>query len=420
MTDEPAVKAAGTPFAPAEESAGVPASAARGGPARGGARVDKGAAARAPDILIRPAAADDAPVLKAIIAAAFEGREAIIGRPPEPLSLDVADAIAHRTVLVAEMDGRQCGVLVAHADEEPQTGPDAAIDIEVVAVAPDAAGCGVGRALMRRMEREARRAGAAMLTLYTTARVPRNREFYVSLGFREARRSGMSAFERIHFEKPLLGRAQKTPVDGLYGRRRVHRHKVSPAYDRLALDLEAPADPAALFGGRPLRLEVGFGGGEHLLHHARTAPGAGLIGVEPFETGMMRTAAAVEAEGLDNVRLYMGDARRVLDWLPDAALERTDVLYPDPWHKQRHWKRRFISEDGLDRLARVTVPGGVVRFASDIAHYVEWTRAHVANHAAFLLEADDAAPWEGWPGTRYEAKAYREGRTPRYLTLRRV
>ncbi len=346
-----------------------------------------------------------------IIAEAFEGRERIIGRPPEPLSLDIAEAIATRTVLLASIGDAPCGVLVAHA------GSDAALEVEVVAVAPSFAGRGVGQALMRRIERQARRSGTRTITLYTTARLPRNHAFYRQLGFREARRSGMSTFERIHFEKPLLGRAQKAPVDGLYGRRRTHGHKVDPAYDRLALDLSAPANLAALFGGRPVRLEVGFGGGEHLLDHARTNPDAGLIGVEPFETGMMRTAAAVEAEALDNVRLYMGDARRVLDWLPPASLDRADVLYPDPWHKQRHWKRRFISEDGLDRLAHAVRPGGVVRFASDIPSYVDWTRVHVAAHESFDLAEDSAAPWAGWPGTRYEAKAQREGRTPRYLTL---
>ncbi|WP_162409724.1 GNAT family N-acetyltransferase [Acuticoccus sediminis] len=363
------------------------------------------------DIDIRTAEPSDRATVRAIIVDAFEGREAVIGRPPEPLSLDVADAIATRTVLIASIGGEPGGVLVAHAEG------DGVIDVEVVAVAKAFSGRGVGQAMMRRIERHARRSGARMLTLYTTARVPRNHEFYRQLGFREARRSGMSTFERIHFEKTLIGRVQKAPVEGLYGRRRVHGHKVDAAYDSLALDLARPADLAALFGDRPVRLEVGFGGGEHLLHHARTTPGIGLIGVEPFETGMMRTAAAIQAEGLANVRLYMGDARQVLDWLPDASLDRVDVLYPDPWHKQRHWKRRFISADGLDRLARTVRSGGVVRFASDIPHYVDWTRAHVATHPEFTLEADLAEPWQDWPGTRYEAKAYREGRVPRYLTL---
>ena len=362
---------------------------------------------------IRIARPDDRRGIGEIIKGAFKGREAIIGAPPEPLSLDIADAIATRTVLLAVTAEEVCGVLVA------QTDADGVLDVEVLAVAPSHTRQGIGRALMQRIEKQARRAGVRALTLYTSARLPQNHAFYRSLGFHEARRSGMSTFERIHFEKPLVGRAQKAPVDGLYGRRRVHRHKENPSYDRLALDLETPADLGALFGAVPVRLEVGFGGGEHLLHHARTTPGVGLIGVEPFETGMMRTAAAAEAEGLTNVRLYMGDARRVLDWLPDASLDRADVLYPDPWHKQRHWKRRFISADGLDRLARAVRPDGVLRFASDIPSYVDWTRAHVAGHAEFTLEDDGASPWESWPGTRYEAKAVREGRVPRYLTIRR-
>lgn len=371
--------------------------------------------AGAATLSIRPADPDDRAAVASLIADAFEGREAIIGQRPPPLSLDVADAIATRLVFIASFGAAApCGVLVAQHD------PTGVFDVEVVAVRRDHAGFGIGQALMHHAERQARRAGARTMVLYTTARVERNLEFYRRLGFHEARRSGMSAFERVHFEKPLIGRAQKAPVDGLYGRRRTHGHKVDPAYARLAMDMERPADAAALFGGRPLRLEVGFGGGEHLLHHARLEPEVGLIGVEPFETGMMRTAAAIEAEGLANVRLYMGDARRVLDWLPEGALERADVLYPDPWHKQRHWKRRFISADGLDRLARAVRPGGEVRFASDIVSYVDWTRAHVAAHPSFAVADDRADPWPHWPGTRYEAKAIREGGTPRYITLRRL
>lgn len=368
-------------------------------------------------VRIRAATSDDVALLREIVADAFAGREAIIGRHPEPLSMDFAHAVVNRYVILAEDAHGACGCLVAHPSADPSGSPASDLYIEAVAVRRRAQGAGVGRALMAAIEADARRRGVRTLSLYTTARVAKNLAFYRALGFVEARRTGMSAFERVHFTRALPPPvARKAAVDALYGRRRVHRHRVDPAYDRLALDLRAAAEP---FDGVEVRLEVGFGGGEHLLHEARRAPTVSFIGVEPFETGMMRTAAAIEAEGLPNVRLYMGDARRVLDWLADAILSRVDILYPDPWHKQRHWKRRFISTDGLDRLARTVRGGGEVRFASDIAAYVDWTRAHVEAHPAFALERDEAEPWDGWPGTRYEAKALREGRTPRYLTLRR-
>lgn len=197
---------------------------------------------------------------------------------------------------------------------------------------------------------------------------------------------------------------------------------------RLALDPNAPppADPKDLFEGNvaDVCLEVGFGGGEHLLHRARTNPQTGFIGVEPFVGSMAKAVAAVVDEGLVNVRLYDDDAVNVLDWLPEASLDLAYQLYPDPWPKKRHWKRRFINEENLDRYARVLKPGSEFRFASDIDTYIDWTLRHCRNHPRFEWLAETASdwktPWQGWPGTRYEAKAIREGRTGRYLTFRRV
>ena len=326
------------------------------------------------------------------------------------MELDVAAALAGRTVLVAEVDGSVAGVLVA----DVARGSDC--DVDVLAVRPDAQGRGVGRALMGAVERLARRSGAARLTLYTNAAMAGALALYPKLSFIETGRSSASGFDRVHFAKPLgPAIAVKASVDALYGRRRVYGHGLDPAYERYALDLAAPFD---LTG--PVRMEVGFGSGEHLLDQARRAPDVTILGVEPFETGMRKVVRVLVAEGTRNVRLYLGDARRVIEWLPDAALTRVDVLYPAPWPKSRHWKRRFISTCGLDGLARVLRAGGEVRFASDVGGYVAWTRAHVAAHPAFALERDDAAPWPDWPGTRYEVKALREGRAPRYLTLRRA
>ena len=124
-----------------------------------------------------------------------------------------------------------------------------------------------------------------------------------------------------------------------------------------------------------------------------------------------------------NVRLFNRDAVLLLDWLPAESLSRVDLLYPDPWPKTRHWKRRFVNAENLDRIARCLVPGGTFRFASDVDAYVKWALREVARSGRLVWTADSIeacrAPWEGWPGTRYEAKALAEGRRPVYLTFRK-
>lgn len=186
--------------------------------------------------------------------------------------------------------------------------------------------------------------------------------------------------------------------------------------DRLAALFEAPVSS--------VRLEIGFGGGEHLLHEARAHPEIGFIGVEPFVNGMAKVMAMVAREPLANLRVYDDDATRLLDWLPPASLDGIDLFYPDPWPKKRHWKRRFVGKANLDRFARVLKPGAMFRFASDIDSYVNWTLLACRRHGAFEWEARQAADWNepypGWPGTRYEAKALREGRRPAYLTFKRL
>lgn len=195
---------------------------------------------------------------------------------------------------------------------------------------------------------------------------------------------------------------------------------------RLLLDLGAPApeDLRALFPVEvgAVRLEIGFGGGEHLLSMVRRLPDTGFIGVEPFVNGMAKLLVGLGDTSPDTLRLYDDDATRLLDWLPPASLTGVDLFYPDPWQKPKHWKRRFVSAANLDRFARVLQPGAHFRFASDIPGYVGWTVRHCAEHPEFSLETADEArgtPYENWPGTRYEAKAFREGRRPAYLTFRR-
>ncbi len=194
---------------------------------------------------------------------------------------------------------------------------------------------------------------------------------------------------------------------------------------RLKLDLATPApqDLRSLFEApvETVRMEIGFGGGEHLHHESGRYPQSGFIGVEPFINGMAKMLAALDQAPRPNLRLYDEDATAVLDWLPDASLAGIDLFYPDPWHKRRHWKRRFVSDANLDRFARVLKPGAKFRFASDIEHYVNWTLQHCRRHAAFDWQAESPADWndayEDWPGTRYEAKAFREGRRAAYLTF---
>jgi len=194
---------------------------------------------------------------------------------------------------------------------------------------------------------------------------------------------------------------------------------------RLKIDVEksAPQDLRTLFEAKvdAVRLEIGFGGGEHLHHETGCYPQTGFIGVEPFVNGMAKMLAALDGEPRSNLRLYDEDATAVLDWLPDASLSGIDLFYPDPWHKRRHWKRRFVSDANLDRFARILKPGGKFRFASDIEHYVNWTLQHCRRHPAFDWQAEGPSDWndayEGWPGTRYEAKAFREGRRAAYLTF---
>jgi len=192
------------------------------------------------------------------------------------------------------------------------------------------------------------------------------------------------------------------------------------------LDAAPPQSLDALFPVpvERLRLEIGFGGGEHLIHRAKENPTTGFIGVEPFVNSMQKLLAHVEEAGVSNIRVYDDDATQLLDWLPDACLDQIDLLYPDPWPKTRHWKRRFVSAVNLDRFHRVLKPDALFCFASDIDTYVNWTLQHCRAHGGFEWTASNAADWltpyAGWPGTRYEAKARREGRSSAYLTFKRV
>jgi tRNA (guanine-N7-)-methyltransferase len=218
-----------------------------------------------------------------------------------------------------------------------------------------------------------------------------------------------------------------------FGRRKGHPLRARQAdvfatlLPRLAIDLTA-APPASLATLFPLpvddvRVEIGFGGAEHLLAQAQLYPRTGFIGCEPFINGMAKALAIIDTQKIANIRLHPADAMELLDWLPDASIARVDLLYPDPWPKRRHWKRRFVNDATVAKFARIIRPGGEFRFASDWANYADWTLLRLARSPDFTWEAERAddwrKPWREFIRTRYEAKAVREGRTPCYLIFRR-
>jgi tRNA (guanine-N7-)-methyltransferase len=211
------------------------------------------------------------------------------------------------------------------------------------------------------------------------------------------------------------------PKFQFYGRRkgkplrRHHSELMAQLLPPLAVDL---AQPLANTVTRRW-LEIGFGGGEHVAHQAVLNPDVSFIGAEAFQNGVAKLLAHIEDKEIGNLRVFYGDARELLEVLPDESFERLYLLYPDPWPKERQKKRRFVNTGNLGHFRRLLKPEGLFLFASDIPDYVNWTRAHVAEQGGFAEEGDASLPYENWTRTRYEAKAIREGRIPAYLTFRK-
>ena len=180
----------------------------------------------------------------------------------------------------------------------------------------------------------------------------------------------------------------------------------------------APLDLSVLPGDGPLWLEIGFGGGEHMVHMAQRYPQVRLIGCEPFVNGIAMALGRMRDAPVPNLRLHPGDARDLFDVLPEGCLERVFLNYPDPWPKSRHHRRRFVTPEHLLPLARCCAPGAEFRVATDIPDYVRQTLVEVPR-AGFALVSQGGVAWEDWLSTRYEKKALREGRVPHYLTFRR-
>lgn len=224
-----------------------------------------------------------------------------------------------------------------------------------------------------------------------------------------------------------------------FPRRRIHGrrqgHKLSPRKQRLMAEMlpglqvgvgtGETCDLARLFAHhhRDIWLEIGFGAGEHLIAQARAHPDINFIGCERFINGVAKLLTSIEDHDLGNIRIHDDDAHDLLDHLPDASIARVFLLFPDPWPKTRHHKRRFVSDENLDRIARILGEDGVLRIASDIDDYIFWIIRHLDRHPAFDWEASSSADWNqrppGWPPTRYEQRAIEAGRRPRYLSFRR-
>jgi len=218
-----------------------------------------------------------------------------------------------------------------------------------------------------------------------------------------------------------------------YGRRIGHplsalqQARIDDMLPKLRPDVSKPAPQPLtdLFGGkaREVWLEIGFGAGEHLDWQAKHNPDVGIIGAEPFINGMAQLLTRADASGLANIRLYDDEAQILLGWLPPASISRAFILFPDPWPKKRHHKRRIVSPTTVAALARVMTPGSELRVATDIADYVRTTLLAVTNNPNFIWPALTPDDWRvrspDWPPTRYEAKAVEAGRQCYYFRFLR-
>ncbi len=227
------------------------------------------------------------------------------------------------------------------------------------------------------------------------------------------------------------GGDEPAPVRRLYGRssgKTLRAGQQRLLAEALPLFSIAPESLAERLGfaapPREMWLEIGFGAGEHLIAQAMANPDVAIVGCEPFLNGVVAALAGIERERLSNVRLRRGDVQSLIEAAPDAFFSRVFMLYPDPWPKRRHNKRRVVAASMIEELARVMRSGAEMRFATDIDDYAGWTLTRFLASPHFRWAAtrsdDWRRPWPDWRSTRYEAKARAEGRGSVYLTFSRL
>lgn len=247
-----------------------------------------------------------------------------------------------------------------------------------------------------------------------------------------AHRSGHRPEIGLQLNGSILSDDQdEAPTRRFYGRRQGRKLRVGQA-EHLAEtlpEIRVPAqpglDPVSLFDPKPdqLWLEIGFGGGEHLAGQAANHPEIGFIGAEPFINGVVKLLGVVERQGLNNIRVWPDDVRLLLDHLPDQCLDRVFILFPDPWPKTRHHRRRIVCRPNLDRLSALMRDGAELRMASDDVDYIDWMLFETRAQGDFEWTARRPADWQqppaDWYPTRYQQKAAAKGIGATFLTFKR-
>ena len=227
---------------------------------------------------------------------------------------------------------------------------------------------------------------------------------------------------RTHFEIRSFGRRRSRPLSA---RQQRLMGELLPKVVIRPTAI-APADISSIFAAEvdECWLEIGFGGAEHLIAQARQHQNVGFIGSEPFEDGVVKALSEIEAHSLKNVRLYTDDIRHILSWLPANSISRTFILFPDPWPKKRHHKRRLVNKATLKALARTMPQGARLRIATDIGDYVRTIFTAINTSSGFQWLASGRSDWQNppddWIPTRYEQKAKQQGRCCYYLEFERA
>ena len=221
-------------------------------------------------------------------------------------------------------------------------------------------------------------------------------------------------------QRYVWGRRQSRPL------KENQRQALADLWPEVSLELpeQSMINPLGLFIPplADLWVEIGFGGGEHLAAQAALHPHIGFVGCEPFVNGVASLMVQIQDQSLKNIRIVKDDARLLLARLPDQSVGRIFVLFPDPWPKKRHNKRRIVQDTSVTAFARILKHGGLLQMATDDAPYAEWMQSIMAQHGEFELVLDGRENVyerpQDWPSTRYEQKGISQGRAPVYLAYK--